>query len=145
MINILLPILLSLWSATGLEAEVPHSRWLARCSAVPTDAAEGITVTHATQRPGVRAWRLKKGTKRGILVCYRMGSYSGMPVYACHGPTILRSRMAASPDCTHAIPWSQVGSLPQAVKDWLADKTTNCGANQYGPGVVAGTDPCEEY
>jgi hypothetical protein len=168
MITAILAFLLSATPA-HLSRTVDHSRFLARCSTVPLSVAQqfdGIEVLASYSRPGVLAWVLRRNTSYGVLVCYRLGMYLGMPVYACHGPTVLRTAMALASECSHAIPWSQVSALPEDVRSHVAARSTVCGwslgrrswpgsnaqatadATQidgYGPGVVAGTDPCEEY
>lgn len=168
MINAILAFILSA-APVPLARTVDHSRYLVRCSSVPVSVAQdidGISVVESYQRPGVLAWALQRVSSRGVLACYRLGLYSGLPVYACHGPTALRTYLAAAPECSHAIPWSLVSALPAVVKDFVAARSTVCGwsggrrawpgsntqatadATQidgYGPGVVAGTDPCEAY
>jgi hypothetical protein len=156
-----------------LSRIVPHSRWLARCAAVPVSAADGIEVMRSATRPGVRTWWLRKGRHRGVLAAYRIGAYQGAGVYAVHGPTALRERMAAAPECSHAIPWGEVASLPRqaleaiapglvccgeatrggaTVAAWRCDRSAALGGDTriqrldgYGPGVVAGGSPCSDY
>ena len=155
-----------------LKTNVPHSRWLARCSAFPETATDGITRV-AAHRPGALQWLLAKQDNGklyvGVLVAYRIGTYEGTGVYAVHGPTILRDRMAADPNCSHAIAWPDVSGLPQAAltaiasgliccgdssagRAWRCDRSAALGGDVtvnrldgYGPSVVAGTDPCEAY
>jgi len=155
-----------------LKTNVLHSRWLARCSAFPETSTDGITRV-AAHRPGALQWILGKTVNGrlhvGVLVAYRIATYAGVGVYAVHGPTILRDRMAADPNCSHAIAWPDVSSLPQAALNEIASGLICCGASSagrawrcdrsaalggdvtvsrldgYGPGVVAGTDPCEAY
>jgi hypothetical protein len=156
-------IALTVLSALPLARTVPHSRWLVRCSSVPVSAADGIEAEPMTTRPGVRQWALSKGLQSGVLVCYKLGTYNDAYVGACHGPTALRDKMLADAGCTHVIAWSQVASLPDAVKDWVKERSTCCGESSagrawqcsrdvtvtrldgIGPAVVAGTDPCEAY
>lgn len=154
-----------------LDASVPYGRWLARCSAVPVAAADGLDVMASYSRPGVRAWLLRDGLRYGVLVAYYLGDYSGIGVYDVHGPLVLRDRMAAdATDCPQVVPWDQVTTLPAAAVTWIAARSVCCGAwtvggesrtavpcswvtegratgtlAGYGPGVTAGTDPCEGY
>lgn len=157
-------------AATALELDVPHSSWLARCTALPVAAVEGLEVIKATVYAGRVTAILRKDRRVGFLQCHRLGVYSGAPVYACWGPTVLRDRMAIDPNCTHAIPWSAVKDLALAVKTWIAERNTCCGVatiggevrsewpcrwelepgrvtvtsrTGYGPGVVGSDQPCE--
>jgi len=122
--------------ATNLD--VPHSAWLARCSALPISAFEGIEIVKATVRPTRVSALLRKGDRMGWLQCHKVGVYSGAPVFACYGPTVLRDRMAADPGCTHAIAWSAVASLPAAVRDWVKTRSTCCGESSLGPAWPCG-------
>ena len=156
-------------AATPLPATVPHGRWLARCSAVPVSAADGITVVAAYTRPRTRAWLLAKGAQTGHLICHRIGTYNAVGVWACRGPLLLRDRMAADAACSHAIPWPQVRDLPTAALQAIASGLVCCGASSagqvwrcdrsaalggdvtvnrldgYGPGVVGAQGPCADY
>ena len=171
--------IMAAWLAVAplpLKTTVPHSRWLARCSALPVSAVDGIAVV-AKHRPGAYQWILGKvvdGQLRvGVLVAYRVGTYQGVGVYAVHGPTVLRDRMAAAPECSHAIPWPDVRDLPTAaltaiasglvccgegtrgertVTAWRCDQSAALGGpvtvsrlDGYGPAVVAGGSPCSDY
>lgn len=152
------------------QITVPHSAWLARCSALPVDALDGIEVIRATIRQDRVSALLRKGDRMGWLQCYRLGVYAGAPVFACYGPTILRDRMAADPGCSHAIQWSAVKDLPAAAKTAIAPWLVCCGSwtvagqarsevpcswvldgkatgnlTGYGPGVVGGDSPCDAY
>ena len=155
------------WAQPVSEATVvipPHSSWLARCTGLPIEAVDGITIVKATIRPDRVSALLRKDKYRGFLECHRIGVYSGAPVFACYGPTVLRDRMAADPACSHAIAWSAVAGLPQAARDWIKARSTCCGKSSlgrswpcswakvtverldgYGPGVVGSADPCAEY
>lgn len=156
-------------AATALETDVPHSSWLARCSALPISAIDGLTVIKATVYADRVTAVLVKDKRIGFLQCHRLGVYSGAPVYTCWGPTVIRDRMALDPACTHAIPWSAVPGLALAVKTWVAERSTCCGVatvggevrsewpcrwelipgrvtvtsrSGYGPGVVGADQPC---
>lgn len=155
-----------------LASTVPTSRWLVRCSVVPVSAASGISVTAtANSRPRVKEWRLKKGDNRGRLACYLLGRFpavTGDQVASCDGPTIMASRMADATECDIVRTYPQVATLPAPALAWLQSKLTCCGEataggrtlsawrcsragitmvrlDGYGPGVTAGTDPCEAY
>lgn len=155
-----------------LDRVVPHSTWLARCSAVPTDALDGIEISPASTRPGVVEWELRQGTRVGVLRAYRLGVYAGIPVYAVRGPTVLRDRMALDPACPQVKTWPEVRDLPAAVVAWIAERSTCCGSatvggmeyaawpcawelvagrvtvarrDGFGPGVVGSNAPCEGY
>lgn len=100
----LLSGIMAAWLAIAplpLVNTVPHSRWLARCSALPVSAVDGLTVV-ASHRPGAREWLLGKLVAGrlyvGTLTAYRIGTYAGVGVYAVRGPTILRDRMSADAD-----------------------------------------------
>ena len=155
-----------------LVREVPHSRWLARCSAFPATAVDDIARVSA-HRAGAREWLLAKRVGQrlavGTLTAYRVGTYQGVGVYAVRGPTVLREQMAADPACSHAIPWPQVRDLPKAALTAIAPGLVCCGASSagpawrcdrskalggdvtvsrldgYGPGVVGAQGPCADY
>jgi len=59
-----------------LVKTVPHSRWLARCSAVPVSTSDGLTVV-AAHRPGAYVWLLGMVVNNrlyvGTLTAYRIG------------------------------------------------------------------------
>jgi len=155
------------WAQSAAGATVvipPHSSWLARCTGLPVEAVDGITIVKATVHPDRVSALLRKGDYRGFLQCYRMGVFQSAPVFACYGPTVLRDRMAADPACSHAIAWTAVSGLPQAARDWIKARSTCCGKSSlgrawpcswakvtverldgYGPGVVGSADPCAEY
>jgi len=120
------------------QIDVPHSAWLARCSALPISALDGIEIIKATVRPTRVSALLRKGDRMGWLSCNKIGVYSGVPVFACYGPTVLRDRMAADPNCTHAIAWSAVAGLPVAVRDWVKARSTCCGESSLGPAWPCG-------
>ena len=146
---------------------VPHSAWLARCSALPVEALDGIEIVKASVSPGQVSVFLRRGTAYGWFSAHSIGVYQGATVYACYGPTALRGRMAASSTCSHAIPWNAVKALPGAVRDWVAARSTCCGRatmggqevtawpcswaparvtveelTSIGPGVVGSESPC---
>jgi hypothetical protein len=111
---------------------VPHSRWLAQCSAIPVSAVDGITVERVTVRQGRLSASLRAGKARGWLQAHRLGTLSGAGVWAVRGPTALRDRMAQAPECSRVVSWSQVETLPSAAKAWIAERSTCCGLATLG-------------
>ncbi len=148
------------WIATFLltilsAATVPHSRYVLQCVSTPT-----IPDVVSYTRPGAIDWPMPGD----INTCYPLGELGSTHWYACHGPTSVRDGFATR--CVRAVPWSQARTLPSPIREFLEERSTVCGwsggrrawpgsdtattasATQidgYGPGVVAGTDPCEEY
>jgi hypothetical protein len=140
-------ILAFLLSATP----VPHSRYVLQCVETPT-----IQDTESYTRPGAIGWI---GSSN---VCYPLGELGANKWYACHGPTSVRDDLAGR--CVRAVSWTQAHTLPSPIKEFLGERSVCCGESSrgriwrcsdasvtvtrldgYGPGVVAGTDPCEEY
>jgi hypothetical protein len=111
---------------------VPHSRWLAQCTAIPVSAVDGLTVERVTVRQGRLNASLRAGKTRGWLQAHRLGTLSGAGVWAVRGPTALRDRMAQAPECSRVVSWSQVGALPSVAKAWIAERSTCCGLATLG-------------
>lgn len=111
---------------------VPHSRWLAQCTAIPVSAVDGLAVERVTVRRGRLSASLRAGKARGWLQAHRLGTLSGAGVWAVRGPTALRAAMQASPDCTRVIAWDQVAALPATAKAWIAERSTCCGLATLG-------------
>lgn len=159
-------------AATQLTVDVPHSSWLARCTALPITAIEGLTVLKATVYADRVTAVLVKDKAVGFARCHKLGVYDKIPAYACWGPTALRDKMAADKvGCVAGgvIDWGKVAVADPKLVAWIAERSTCCGVatvggevrsewpcrwelepgrvtvtsrSGYGPGVVGAEQPC---
>jgi len=106
---------------------VEHSRWIARCEALPVDAVSDIEIESVRTGQGRITAVLTKGRYLGYLTADRLGVYLGIPVYSVIGPTVLRDRMASDPACPQVKTYQDLATLGPVARDWIAERSTCCG------------------